>query len=804
MSRWGTRAVTAVAVVVLVAIVLLLGNFLGLAAPFSGTAWDTVDDSGPSTVETPYGPATVTYDGHGVPHVEADSTEALYYAVGYVQGQDRLFQMDLFRRLMAGRLSAVFGNATVGSDRFHRRMDFRTAADRKWDDLRETELGGPLQAYSDGVNRSIDTAPLPLEFRLNDYRPERWHPSDTILVGMRATWGLSGEFSDLEGATVRQRLPDAASLYPEKLDHDATVLARTDGGEWTANTGSQQERAARQTPPARDAAGDFGALYDSVERFGRSEAVGSNNWLVSGDVSTTGEPILANDPHLQLLAPPVWYEMNLSAPELDVRGVAFPGAPMVLIGDTGDVAWGITNVGADVTDLYTYEWRGDQYYHDGEWRNATVETETITVQSGEDVTVERRKTVHGPVLEREGQTAAVSWLGLTDTREPLAFYQFNLADDLGEFRDGLRNFDMPASNIVAMGEEETFYRPSGTYPIRRTNGSVVRGDRVFNGSAGEGEWRGFTPYGESNLTGSGFVDYDAVPAVENPDTLGTANQRVADDIGFYVGTSSHFAPPYRGDRVHELLVEHRDDGGISPEEMRSIQRDVRSLAPRQFVPIAVDARPRLDGDAREAADRLAEWDHRMEADSRAALVYDRWIKQFRNETFGDEFYAADLDRSYYPSDWTLGELPADSPWFDDQSTDDVETRADIAARAMEAAVEEIDREGWERYGDVNRLSITHPFGDAAPFLHYPDATMDGGPYTLFNVRAERSPPTGSSWRMVVQPGREGQAVLPGGNDGNYWSEHYRDQLADWRTGEYRPLWTTPGDDPDITFEEEDE
>lgn len=793
MSTWGTRAVTVGAIAILVGLVLFAGGFLTLAAPFSGTAWETIDDRGPSTIETPYGPASVTYDSQGVPHVEANSTEALYYAVGYVQARDRLFQMDLYRRLMAGRLSTVFGNATVESDRFHRQMDFRQAADSNWESIRDTELGGPLQAYSDGVNQYIETGPLPMEFRLNDYRPEPWHPSDTILVGMRATWGLSGEFSDIERATVRNRLPEAASLYPDQLDHNSSILGQV-----------SEQTNADDRMSASGSASDFRALHDSVEGFGRSGGVGSNNWLVSANASTTGDPMLASDPHLQLFAPPVWYEMNLSAPEMAVRGVAFPGTPMALIGDTGDVAWGVTNVGADVTDLYTYEWRDDEYYHDGQWREATVETETIRVRDGPDQTVEKRKTVHGPVLEREGETVAVSWLGLTNTREPLAFYQFNRADDLGEFRSALRNFDIPAQNIVAIGERETFYRPSGAYPIRRTDGTVVRGDQVFNGSADEGNWRGFTPYGETNFSGPGFVDYNDVPDIENPDTLGTANQRVADDIGFYLGTSNNFAAPYRGERLSQLLAEHRGDGGISPAEMRSMQRDVRSLAPRQFVPIAVEATDRLDGDAREAAQTLTEWDQRMTADSRGALVYDRWMDHFRNETFGDEFYAADLDRSYYPSDWTLGRLPADSEWYDDRTTDATENRTDIAARAMDAAIAEIEREGWERYGDVNRMAIQHPFGDAAPFLSYPEAEMDGSPYTLFNVRTERSPPVGSSWRMVVHPGQEGQAILPGGNDGSYWSTHYDDQLTEWRTGEYRDLWTEARGHPDITFEEDDD
>ncbi|MFB6188403.1 MAG: penicillin acylase family protein [Halapricum sp.] len=793
MATWGTRYLAVGCLLLVVAGSVAGGGLLALSAPFSGTAWQTVDRGGQRTVTSPYGQATIRYDRHGVPHVSADSTEALYYAIGYVQARDRLFQMDLFRRQMAGNLSSVVGEATVESDRFHRQMDFEGAAAENWKRLRNTSLGDPIRAYAAGVNEYIDSGTLPLEFRLNDYRPQRWTPEATLLVGMRATWGLSGEFSDLRRSTVESRIPGAASLYPDRLDHDASILELAGNG----------RTASRAT--SGSSARDYRGLYESLSGFGRSAGAGSNNWVVSGNRSATGEPMLANDPHLQLYAPPVWYEMQVSGPEIRVHGVSFPGVPMTLIGQTDGVAWGITNVGADVTDLYTYEWRGDQYYYDGEWHNASVETETIHVRDGPDRTVEIRKTVQGPVIEREGKTVAVSWLGLTATREPLAFYGFNRADNMSAFRDAVHDFDLPASNIVAMSDDgQTFYRPSGTYPIRRTNGTVVRGDHVFNGSAGEGVWDGFTPYGTSNLTGQGFVDYDAVPRVENPEALGTANQRVADDPGFYLGTSSNFASPYRGMRIDQLLEANiADDGVIDHAEMRAMQRDTHSLAAEQFVPDALNATAKMSPRARRAAERLADWDFEMHKGSRAALIYDRWLDHYRNMTFADEFYPNGLDSSYYPKLWTFGKLPADSRWFDDRSTQAVETRSDIAARAMNATVREIRAEGWRNYGDVNQLRIDHPFGQvgAAQFLNYPRSPMDGGPYTLFNFRADSTPQVGSSWRMIVDP-EGGVGVRPGGNSGNYWSSHYVGELSKWRHGTYRDLWTDPSGPADIKFVEE--
>ncbi len=793
------RLVGGASLAVLLAILVVAGQFVQLLVPFAGAVYDGVDRSA-GTIESPYGEATVTYDEYGVPHVEAENEQALAYAVGYVQARDRLFQMDLYRRMTNGTLSEVAGPSTVQSDVFHRKMGFREAAEVSWERLEGTAHGDRLEAYSAGVNHFIETRPLPMEFRLNDYEPRKWTPVDSLLVGEQLSWQLSGSFDELEAATVRRQLPRAADLYPRHLDHGETIIRESAGHEWSpsnraATIGSPSVGSTETESATTDS--NVTAVYESVRAFEGQTGLGSNNWLVSGEHTKRGDPILANDPHLTLTAPPIWYEMHQESPQRDVRGVGFPGVPFVVIGSNEDLAWGVTNVGADVTDHYTYEWRNGEYWYDGQWREPETHTETIHVNGGEDRTITVKRTVHGPVLSEENQRVAVAWTGLTATTLSRSVERMSRAENLSEFETALREWDVPAQNVVAIDRDGgTLYRATGKYPIRTVDGERVPGNRVFNGSAGHGEWRGFTPYGRSNW--SGFVAFEDVPHLDDPGYVGTANQRVADDPGFYMGTSRNFADPYRGARIYdrlEALVE--SDEPVTRADLVAMQRDTYSPLAAAFTPIALEG-TNLSADAERAANRLDDWNYEMTRDSRAALVFARWRHHFRNETLGDEYYANGLDAGYYPRFWTLQHLPANSSWYDDRSTQEVETRGDISARALELAVDDIQRQGWETYGDYNVANVDHPF--PLSFLDYPEGPIDGSPYTLSNYRVSDGDPLGSSWRMVVD-GEGAVGVIPGGNSGRYFSPHYADQYEMWRNGEYKPLILDPAGQPTLVFEE---
>jgi penicillin amidase len=314
----------------------------------------------------------------------------------------------------------------------------------------------------------------------------------------------------------------------------------------------------------------------------------------------------------------------------------------------------------------------------------------------------------------------------------------------------MRRFDSPTQNLVAadVSDGGTYFRLTGRYPVREVDGRSVEGDRIFNGSAARMEWPGFEPYGRTDW--SAFHDYEAVPEVRDPGYLATANQRTMDDPPFYIAHSPRYADPYRGERIDELLDRRARNGtAITTDYTKRVQRDVHSEAAEDFVPLVGNATDRMDLETRSAADTLADWDHNMTRDSRGALLFALWLDHYRNATFGDEFRSRGLDESYFPKDNTLARLPADSRWFDDVRTDRRERRSAIAARALREAVAEADREGWDTYGDYNRLDMDHPF--PLSFLDYPERAMDGSPYTVSNFRSQRSTQAGSSWR-TARPG----------------------------------------------------
>ncbi|UPW00083.1 penicillin acylase family protein [Halorussus gelatinilyticus] len=774
-------------------------GYLDRFAPFSGSAWRDATDRTNRRVESPYGPATVRYDDYGTAHVEtgdggSSGEKALYFAVGYAQAADRLFQMDLQRRVMRGDLSEVVGERALDSDEFHVKMDFVGGAEANLELLDGTPTGEAVEAFAEGVNACREREALPLEFGLLDYEPDPWTPTDTMLMEQQISWGLTGSFWTLRRERLARKLSEDAvdELYPFRMDHDSPIVRSDSDGANDGGTDAAQTRESRRTVTP---SGEFegGDLLDWLSAFESPPGVGSNSWVVSGGQTASGSPIVANDPHLSLMAPPVWYEMNLRTDDVSVRGVTFPGVPFVVIGENDSGAWGFTNSGADVIDFYSYETdeSGDRYRYEGEWREFETEEKTITVSDGDDRTVTVRKTVHGPLLEREGQRVGVSWTGHTATRTSAAIREYSETEGVEDFLAATEKMDLPTQNVVyADREGNTLFYVTGKIPIRTIDGEEVWGTRVFDGSAGEAEWEGFQPFGVSSW--EGFVPFDEKPHVRNPDYLGTANQRITDDPQHYVG--ERYATPYRGQRLYELLDRRADsEKPMDPAFMRRIQRDAKSARAEQVVDELVAAAEGEDG-LGGVVSTLRDWDGRMVRDSRAALVFRTWFERFREATFGDEFEAAGLDESYYPNDLVLATLPADSRWFGDEG------RAAVMVRALRDALDDI--EDGATYGDYNTTAaVTHPFDQ--PFLNYPAYPTDGSANTLNNYRKESA--VGSSWRQVCPMAEREQSVcvLPGGNSGEYFSDHYHDQLRLWADGKYKPMSREIRGETAITFEATD-
>ncbi|MFC7097816.1 penicillin acylase family protein [Halobaculum marinum] len=764
-------------------------GYLSAFAPLSGGTWDAAADDPPVRVDSAHGDATLRYDDAGVPRIEAETEAALSFAAGYAQGADRLFQMDLQRRQLRGNLSAVVGEATLDSDRFHVGMDFAAAADATWAEVRDTDAGPLVEAYCDGVNRARADLPLPVEFTLLDYEPAPWTPADVMLAEKLIAWGLTGSFRTLRKETLRAELgADAATtLIPDRLDHDAAILGH-DGAtnDWPVPLGSAVR------PPAEDddrstraALGTDPGLDRWLSGVEPPAWAGSNSWAVSGEHTASGDPIMANDPHLTLMAPPVWYEQVLRHPEYEVRGVTFPGVPFVVIGENDRGAWGFTNAGCDVIDFYEYETRADgtEYRYGDRWRSFDIETRTIEVAGAPDVDVDVKKSAHGAVL---GATAGgdefrselgVAWTGLSATRTTSAILDLNRSRGAADVDEALRRFDEPTQCFVYAGHDGSVrYRVTGQVPIRRTDGDAVAGNRVFDGTAREGEWAGYTPYGESSW--DGFIPYEEMPHVDDPPYVGTANQRVVDDAEYPYYLAEDYSEPFRGIRLWERLDALVDGGDVTAADLRDLQRDVHDGRLAHFRPVLEDARDELSGAARDDLGTVLEWDGEAVGSERAPLLFVHFLDAYEGRFVADAL--GDLDgrrdaAAYAPTQWVLATLGDE--WFDGG-------RAVAAADAFEKARERVGAEGWELYRDYNRTRIDHPFDQS--FLNYPRYPTDGSAATLFNFRVEAG--AGSSWRQVCpQNDTPSRCILPGGNDGNPYAESYDDQLAAWANGEFKPM-----------------
>jgi penicillin amidase len=793
-------------------------EFLADFAPLSGSTWDADGREVPDSVSSPYGDATVAYDDHGVPHVAAADERAAYYAVGYVQASDRLFEMDLLRRVMRGELSAVVGDVAVDSDRFNRQMDFARAAEVTWEAASDGPAGPASEAFAEGVNAYRESAGRPVEFELLDYEAEPWTPVDSILAQKQISWGLTGRFATLRRRAVADAFDreTADRLYPlpDATNHDAPIL-RGDDREPNPPGGANARTVDAETAGSGDVV-DPG-LVSWLEAFEPPEGIGSNSWVVSGEHTASGRPVMANDPHLDLRVPPIWYEQHVVVDgERDVRGVTFPGVPFVVIGRNDAGAWGFTNTGYDVLDFYTYETRNDgaEYRYGDEFREFRTRTETIPVADGDDVDVEVAKSVHGAVVSRgtdgeplSGTTGrvGVQWTGLSAARTVESIYEIGRSGGVDDVLDALRKFDEPTQNFVyADRDGRTLYYTTGQVPIRTTDGDPVTGTRVFDGSAREGEWEGFEPYSDVDWAAANVVPFEEKPHSIDPGYLATANQRIVDDPAYYL--SEGYAPPFRGARIYERLDERAaSDEPMTAAFLRDLQLDAVDRRVDHLRPIFEDARSEVAGDAREALDAVLAWDGETTPDRREPLVFAFWARKLNERVFDPRFEDADLDVGT-PNDWVLGRLPADSDWFvprdgaeDGAGGDDEPDRGLVAANALRDALAAIEEAGYATYGDYSTTALTHPFDRG--FLNYPEYPTDGSPTTVNNFRPESN--RGSSWRQVVPVGDDAPAaaaVLPGGNDGDPLSAHYADQLDDWAAGEFRDFGLDVPDDVDVRFE----
>ncbi|HYJ79733.1 MAG TPA: penicillin acylase family protein [Longimicrobiaceae bacterium] len=739
------------------------------------------------------GPVEVWRDSLGVPHVWAANEMDLFRAMGYVHAQDRLWQMELFRRVADGRMAEVLGGGLVDTDKFLRTVGMgRAAAENE----RALDPGqrALLQAYADGVNAWITSrpGPLPPEFLALRTEPEPWTVRNSLSIAKIMAWDLA-EWNlglDLQRATEAVGPELAADLYPRYPDDGLTILGADAQWEGRGTAGPPPAQARRTDEPAAPpTAGTPIPRLPALAAHlldGVSIARASNSWVIGGGRTKSGKPILANDMHLALRAPSIWYLAAIHGGGIEATGMTLPGVPVIVAGHSRHVAWAYTNAMVDDVDFFVEEVdsANPRRYRTGDgWADFAARPETIRVKGGEPVVHVVRSTRHGPVLtdveERGGgRVMAMRWTAQDPSTEVVALLGMNRATSAEEFMQAIRGFSNPHQNVVFADADGTIgYWMAGRVPLRASGDGVL----PARGWTGEGEW-------------NGWLSFDQHPHVVNPADgfIVTANNRqVGPEYPHLITTD--WAEPYRAMRIREMV---EAGTGFTAGDVARQQMDVRDAFARRHLPHAVRA-AQLAGDS-AALRELRGWNGEARADSRAAALFYTWFEALRTRVGNDEY----RDHEVYFPRAALERVLArgGGAWVDDVSTPAVETLDGLSADAMREAVRVAGGRTW---GELHPTRIDHPLGvvkvfDSALGLNIGPFPNGGSPHTVAVAGyGARQPPFrngyGPSQRHVVDMADvdgSGGFVIPTGQSGLPTSRHYQDQTPMWRTGR---LWLIPLD-----------
>ncbi|MEU0372485.1 penicillin acylase family protein [Streptomyces sp. NPDC006283] len=698
------------------------------------------------------GRVEVKRDDHGIPQIYADSDEDLFRAQGFVQAQDRFWEMDVRRHMTSGRLSEMFGAGQVETDAFLRTLGWRRVAQQEYDTKLSPETKKFLKAYADGVNaylkgrsaEEISVEYAALSFTV-DYKPEPWTPVDSVAWLKAMAWDLRGNIEDeIDRSLLTSRLSEKQikDLYPsypfdrnkpivqeggisqvtDKFDPAAKPSDLDDGSTGSgsgagtgdgSNTGTGTGAGTGTGDSGAGAASglnsQLSALSETVDAIpallGPSgNGIGSNSWVVAGENTTTGKPLLANDPHLAPQLPSLWYQMGLHcrkaspACQYDVAGYTFSGMPGVIIGHNQDIAWGFTNLGADVTDLYLEKLTGDSYLVGDEEKKLTTRDEVIKVAGGASKTIRVRSTEHGPLvsdrseeLEKVGEKAPVSnaapdrgagygvalqWTALQPGNTMDAVFELNRAKDFQSFRKASRKFEVPSQNLIYADTKGNIgYQAPGKIPVRA-----------------EGDGSTPAPGWDPKYKWKGYVPFDQLPYEYNPERgyIVTANQAVIDAEKYPYLITKDYGYGARSQRINDLVESKIQGGGkISTEDMRTMQMDNSSEIAKLLTPylLKIDV---SDPYVREAQRLLEGWDYTQEPDSGAAAYFNAVWRNVLKLAFGNK-----LPKELRVEGECLSVRPADSTGPDD----DLEERVrECGQRDGESA----QPDGGDRWFEVVR------------------------------------------------------------------------------------------------------
>jgi penicillin amidase len=728
-------------------------------------------------------PVTVRRDQHGVPHIDAETQEDLLVAQGYVTAQDRLWQMDLFRRAANGELAEILGPSLIKHDIAQRVFQFRNTARRIYANL-TPEDRARFDAYARGVNLFIahHQDSLPPEFRLLHYKPAPWTGTDSISVGVPMMVNTLDTHWNVKLA--RERI--SARLHNAKLESDLYPV-----GSWRDHPPTGVLLDLSQPHPVPPATSDdedddrsetlllphedLRALRQLLRLSACAEcAAGSNNWVISGKHTASGKPLLSNDMHLGLNEPNIWYMADLRAPGFHAAGVTLPGVPFVIEGHNDHVAWGFTALFGDTQDLYIEKLDGKGNFQDvdGTWKPVGIDHEVIHTRGGKDVVLDLQSTSHGPllnpILPQETRAVALKWTLYDTTLNSIAVYAMNTASNWSEFSAALGQWCWPTQNIVYSDDQgHIAYHAVGRIPIRPAG---LQGVPIRDGAH---EWQGYIPF-------------DSLPNAVDPPSgfLATANSRVTTEAAPYPLTLE-WEDPYRTERIYKML-QGRDH--LRPEDMLPVQTDVYSEVDQEMAhrfAYAIDHATSKDERLRKAADLMRSWDGRLTADSAAASLVTQTRHAIRQLILEPKLGKDADDYTWAESDFAEEEIVmhGNPDWLPSGYQDWDALLTDAVRRGMKDGHAPADVSKWA-YGTWHVVEIDHPLAGFLPFVGRVARTgplpLSGDTTTVKQV----GPSFGPSQRFTMDwskiDGSTENIVL--GESGNPYSAYYRDQWNDYYNG----------------------
>lgn len=733
---------------------------------------------------------TVTRDNHGVPTIDAASLPDLFFAQGYVTAQDRLWQMDIMRRYGAGELSEILGEDTLKIDLEQRILGLRDAA-RKSLEIATPREHSFFEAYASGVNAYIEASRghLPIEFRILRYAPKAWTPEDSVVIANQMVKDLN--FHYFYDALAREKIlarlgPElTADLYVNRSWHDRPpTVMREDLSHPDSSSNDSDEDDDEEAP-------DNAVTQSHPANFSEAQPVnGSNDWVISGAHTVTGKPLLSNDMHLGHQMPNLWYEAHLRSGSVDVAGVTLPGMPYVIVGHNQRIAWGFTNVGPTVTDVYIENFNAQgEYQTPSGWAQPEHRQELIHIKGKPDVNVDVKITRHGPIIAElvpgETRNIALRWTLYDGLHIP--FFDVDVAQNWEEFTKAFSQLDAPGQNVVYADVDGNIgYHATGKVPIRATGD----GSLPVSGADNAHEWVSYIPF-------------DRLPNIYNPPSgiIATANGRITPDK-YPNSISMEWEAPWRTARIYHVLESGKQ---FSAADMLALQTDIQSeadlFAAERFV-YAVDHAAKPSARARQAADVMRSWDGRMLAASAAPTITEKSIQELRWMLLEPKLGAAPADpaKAEEVLSWKTYSWEMSSVWLENillhhpkrWLPEKYANYDELLAAAVEAAVNDPqapkDLASWH-WGVQNAVHIQHMILGRIPILRRWSGPgvqeQSGSGYTVKAVSAHHGP----SERFTANLADLDLSTLNivTGQAGNFLSPYYMDQWKAWYEGTTFPL-----------------